>query len=197
MNTQTLSKLSIALKRKHADAIKDIILFGSTVRGKNEPGDTDILLLFKDRVDKDIEYEFKRSASIEDLSIISKTEETFYAASFDARDSIIFEGYSLLRKERLSRTMGFDSLGIFIYSTKSLNNAKKTLFYYALNGRRGTKGRMGSLDAIKLSDNILAVPLERVEETKEFFSSHHIEFTYVPSLIPSRLAKKHIIGKVI
>jgi len=193
-----LSKLGKEFYKKYKNQIDDIVLFGSSVRGKKKPNDVDILIIFTEKVDKEIEYEFKNKIVkiIENVSLISKTSKGIYDSFFDAREAILFEGYSLVSNELLSSKYGFNAYGMFIYSTKELNNSDKTRFYYAFNGRRGEKGFVDSSNAIKLSDNVLLVSLENIEEAKEFFDFNKIEFKYNPTLIPSRLAKKQIIGKV-
>lgn len=193
-----LSKISRLFYKRYKEDVNDIILFGSIMKGKQIPTDIDVLILFRKEINKEIEYDYKKQASkiFTNLSLISKTEDSLKEAYFSAREAILFEGYSLIRKKFIACESGFDSLGIFIYQTKQLSNVEKTKFYYAINGRRGSKGILDSLNAIKLSDNIIAVPLQEIEETKDFFASWKIEYTYTPSLIPSRLAKKHIIGKV-
>jgi predicted nucleotidyltransferase len=193
-----LSKISRLFYKRYKEDVNDIILFGSIMKGKQIPTDIDVLILFRKEINKEIEYDYKKQASkiFTNLSLISKTEDSLKEASFSAREAILFEGYSLIRKKFIAYESGFDSLGIFIYQTKQLSNVEKTKFYYAINGRRGSKGILDSLNAIKLSDNIIAVPLQEIEEAKDFFASWKIEYTYTPSLIPSRLAKKHIIGKV-
>ena len=88
LNITTLSKLSKNLQRKYKEEVKDIILFGSSLRGKLEPGDVDVLILFNKKIDREIEYEFKKQVSkiIEDISLISKTEDGLYNPSFAARE---------------------------------------------------------------------------------------------------------------
>ena len=44
---------------KKNSEIEDIILFGSIVRCKEKPNDIDILLLFKNKIDKEIEYDVR------------------------------------------------------------------------------------------------------------------------------------------
>ncbi len=197
LNITKLSKISKGFNKQHTE-LKDIILFGSSVRGKLKPNDIDILLLFKEKIDVNIEYEFKKQVSklFKNISLISKTEKTVLDESFNAREAILFEGYSLIKKEKIAQQNGFSPQGMFIYSTKNLKNVEKTKFYYALNGRRKEKGMLNELNAIKLSDNILSVPLDKIEETKEFLERQNIEFKFIPCLIPIRLAKRHIIGKV-
>ncbi len=199
LNITGLYRLSKEFYRSNKEAIFDIILFGSSVRGKVKPNDLDILILFDKKIDRDAEYEFKRKIGkfAENISLISKTKESVNDPAFPAREAILFEGYSLITKTQLASKWGFDPVGLFIYDTKPLKNTDKTRFYYALNGRRNALGIADSLKSTKLSDKILAVPLENIEEAKVFFDLWKIEYVYVPTLLPSRLAKGHIIGKVI
>lgn len=191
-----LSKLSTPFYRKYEAEIKDIILFGSLMRGKPEPQDIDILILFRKKIDKEIEYEFKKLLlpKIKNISLISKTEETCQESSFDAREGILFEGYSLIKGSFLAEGFGFISFGLFFYSTKELSNTDKTKFYYALNGRNLAKGMVEKLKGIKLSDNLIAFPLDEIELAKNFFDFWKLEYRYVPALMPQRLGRKEIIG---
>jgi len=59
LNTTKLSKLSKTFQKKYKEEIKDIILFGSSLRGKLEQEDIDILILFNKKTNKEIEYEFQ------------------------------------------------------------------------------------------------------------------------------------------
>ncbi len=194
---KNLTKVSKDFIKNHVE-IKDIILFGSLLRGKEKPNDVDILLIFKKRIDKDIEYNLKNSFKKFSLiiSIISKTEKECFDPSFDVRESILFEGYSLLKSKFVSKDFGFASLGLFIYNTKFLTNTQKTKFYYAFNGRGKNKGLIRQWDAIKLSDNIITTPLNKIEQAKEFFEYWKISYKYIPFLIPERMNKPHIIGKL-
>ncbi len=194
-NITQLCKVTKAFYEKHKTVVKDVVLFGSLVRGKDAPGDIDVLIVFLDKVNKELEYEFKQQCP-EKVSIISKTASSIYEESFSARESVLFEGYSLVRKRFIASEWGFSSLGLFIYQTRKLANTAKTKFYYALNGRSDSKGISDSLEAIKLSDNILAVPLEKIELAKAFFEYWSVDHTLVQSLLPSRLAKQHIIGRL-
>jgi len=197
--TTQLAKAGRPFFKKYESQLKDIVLFGSFVRGKAKPEDIDILLVFKTKVNKDVEYELKKlfSEYAKNISIIPKTEKECAEPSFDARESILFEGYSLINSKFLAEDFGFASFGLFFYDTKNMTNTKKTKFYYALNGRLSKKGVIDSLNAIKLSDNVIAVPLDKIESAKEFFEYWGIGYKYVPSLIPKRLGRKGIIGRLI
>ena len=190
-------KLNITLMKnkikKYAEnkQIKDIILFGSVIRNKSNPKDIDILILFNDKINKDLEYEIKKELNdcYENIAITSKT--LINDDSFLARDSIYFEGYSLLRSKYISEEMGYVSFTLFKYQTNVLTNSQKVTFYNALNGRNSI-GLIEQYDCIKLSNNALLVPLENSEFFKEFFEKW-TEYKLIPLLIPSRLAKKKIL----
>ena len=181
--------------KANRELVIDVVLFGSLVRGKENPNDIDVLIIFRDKVNKDVEYELRKKLG-NDASVISKTESGLIEDSFDAREGFLFEGYSLVYGKSVASRYGFSSFGLIIYGTRSMTNTQKTKFYYALNGRGGSRGVIDSFSGIKLSDNILAIPIDRIEDAKEFFDFWKLDYRYIPSLIPSRLAKKQIIGKV-
>ncbi len=191
-NTKLRNNLKKIVKNK---GILDIILFGSLVRGKVKPNDVDVVIIFKNKADKNLEYKIKGELEnyFNNLSLISKTMNGLLHPSFDARDSIFFEGISLLFNDKISERYGLSSLGMFKYSFKNWSQLEKTKFYYALNGRGGKKGVLRILNCIKISDNLILAPLEKIEEMKEFLESWEISYAYIPILLPERLNKRTIL----
>ena len=192
-------KLKNNLKRliKKTPEVEDVILFGSSVRGKREPADLDILVLFKDKIQKETEREIRKELEKEyrTISIISKTSKTLTDTSFDARESILFEGVSLVTREKIAERNGFSSLGAFKYSFNGWDKLRITKFYYALNGRGKQEGILQLLDGIKMSDSIVLVPLEKIEPFREFLESWEIDYLYIPLLLPQRLNRKNILQR--
>jgi predicted nucleotidyltransferase len=190
-------KLNISLmeselkKYSNNKCIRDIILFGSLIRGKSNPRDIDILILFNEEINKNLEYEIKNKLIkiFKNISITSKID--INDEFFLARDSIYFEGYSLFKKKYLSNEMGYTSFTLFKYQTRNLTNTQKVTFYNTLNGRNN-KGLIEKYDCIRFSNNTLLVPLKNSEFFKEFFEKW-TEYVIIPILIPSRLAKKKFI----
>ncbi|MCC7573970.1 nucleotidyltransferase domain-containing protein [Candidatus Woesearchaeota archaeon] len=183
--------VKICKSYKKVKDLDDIILFGSLMRGKKNPEDVDILLVFKNKVSKDLEYDLRKNLEkiIVNVSLLSKTKIQLIDEFFEAREGVFFEGYSLFREKFIAEERGFKSFGLFIYQTKNLSNSKKTNFYYVLNGRRSNKGMIEELEAIKLSNNLLLVELGFIEQTKEFLD-FWTDYTYVPVMMPLRLAHK-------
>ena len=175
--------------------VSDIILFGSVARGKDRPHDVDVLVLFTNKVDKDIEHKIRKEIEKHEqkVSILSKTEKTIFDETFDARESILFEGISFLSGQGIAEKNGFLSFGMFKYTFNGWTNLQKTKFYYALNGRGGNQGISSKLGCIKLSDAVILAPLSGVEEFKEFLDSWKLDYIYVPMLIPIRLGRKKIL----
>ncbi len=181
--------------RKYSE-IEDILIFGSTVRGKENPNDTDIMIIFKTTVDKNTEYKIKKELEkqYKNISIISKTKKTVLEPTFDARESILSEAISLVTGKNLANKYGFSSLGLFKYNIKGWSNVQKTKFYYALNGRTSKdKGIVQDLNCIKLADNIILAPLDKIEPLREFLDFWKINYTYTPILIPERMNSKKIL----
>ena len=193
-------KLKNELKKfsKNFDELLDVIVFGSVIKGKSDPSDIDILVLFEKKVDKRIEYELRKilESYYSNISIISKTKSTVLDSSFAARESILFEGFSLLTKDNLAQKYGFSSVGMFKYDFKDWDKLNKTKFYYALNGRGSGSGVIDSVNGIKLSDSVVLIPLENIEQFRDFLDSWRLEHIYVPILIPKRMNKQKILQMI-
>ena len=191
------TKLQNSLKEiiKNNNDIEDILIFGSSVRGKEKVDDLDILVLFKTKIDKNIEYAIRKELEkhYNKIAIISKTIKTSVDQSFDARESILFEGFSLISGDNLAKKYGFSSLGMFKYNFNGWNKLRKTKFYHAFNGRKGKCGIADLLNCIKLSNNLLLSPLDKIEHVKEFLESWKMNYVYIPIIIPQRLNKKNIL----
>ncbi|MFH1332752.1 MAG: nucleotidyltransferase domain-containing protein [archaeon] len=194
-NTKLRNKLKQIVKE--SSELEDIILFGSAVRGKEKPNDIDILVLFKNKVDKQEGLKIRKELEkeCEKVSIISKTRKTVLEESFDARESVLFEGVSLISAKNPAETYGFVSFGMFKYDFKKWSKLEKTKFYHALNGRDGKEGMLKILNCIKLSNNILMAPIGKVEPLREFLESWKLEYTFIPTIIPHRLSKKSILQR--
>lgn len=177
---------------KHKNSLLDVILFGSYVRGKSRPADIDILLLFKEKKDIMLTQQFRHSCPFPhlELEVIPKTYDELLSSDFLAREGILSEGYSIVKKEYISKLFNFSPLVLFRYDLKKLNKSKRMLFYYSLYGRKkGESGMLGTLQATKLTDSTLWVPVAKSEEAKTYLASWHIDFMEIPLLIPQRIVQ--------
>ncbi len=177
------------LPKKDKEKILDIILFGSTVRGKEKPKDVDILLLFKEKEDMTTAYQVKKELekTKKEVNIITKTYQTIGSKTFPAREAILAEGYSLFNEQGMAQKFGFKNYTLFKYKLKGLNQSERMRFHYSLYGRHREGGMLKTLKLTKFSDTILLSPIEKTEETREYLAHWKIIYTEMPILIPERI----------
>ena len=173
--------------KKHKSGILDIILFGSSIRGKINYNDIDVLILFKDKISLDISQEFKSLFSKLPISVTSKTYSSMLKSSFFAREEILSDGYSLIYDVNVSKMYGYRSYHMFRYSLNGSSNTTRVKFYYALYGRGKNKGMIEDVKGIKFSQTIVLVPTSNADIFKQFLKTNNITFEETPVLIPERV----------
>jgi len=82
--------------------------------------------------------------------------------------NILYSGTSIKKGEELNKILNFDSLVIVTYSLKNLNHSKKTLFGYALKGRKDENGFLGELKGKPIGRNNVFVPHKNLKQLEEF-----------------------------
>lgn len=167
----------ISKKILEDENILDLVIYGSFVRGKEDYGDIDILLLWSN-IDRDKEYLFRKMLQQFDkkIEVVSKNYSELFSGNFLASKSIMTEGYSVLAGKRLSEGLGLKSFVMFIYSLNEKNNSEKTKFYYALNGRGESEGISQKIGLTKLGNGRIVCPIESSEYFEEFLKSWRLEF---------------------
>ena len=173
--------------KNYGDDIDDIILFGSYVKGSNEYNDIDILMIFKKKINKTIETEFKNKLDIPKLDINSITLEELKGDGFIAKEGLYLEGKSLVSGKFLNEILGFTSIAFIRYDISKILGSSRTRLYYALYGRGGSQGFLKEIKARKYSDNIIICDYLVVEKVKEFLEHWKIEYEITPALVPKRL----------
>jgi len=128
---------------KHKQSILDIIIFGSSVREKDNPEDIDILIIFIDRKDYDISYELRKILEKQGFSIeiTDKTYQEIFKQDFKAREALLSEGYSIINETFLSSGLGYNTFVLFKYDLGDMNKSQRMRFYYSLYGWRSTMQR--------------------------------------------------------
>jgi predicted nucleotidyltransferase len=185
---KNLESKSQKFKSKNPE-ILDILLFGSIVKGKEKANDLDILIIFKEKKDLDLLYQFRKI--IEPLTKI-KVEVTgkayldLFKEDFIAREALLAESYSLVQKKSFSEGLGFKNFFMFNYSLKNKNKSDRMRFYYSLYGRNGP-GILKKLGAMKFAETIILCPIDNKEQMKEYLLSWKLEFKETPVLIPKRI----------
>jgi len=187
INTKFKNEIKSFFKKNNE--ILDIILFGSSIKGKDKPNDIDILILYKNKKDINLSYELRKKLNKIGfkVSISDKTYKTLIDGTFTPTEAIFSEGYSIIYDKFIANGIGYLSLTLFKYNLKPLNKSQRMRFYYSLYGRNKQKGIIKEFNLVKFSDTILLCPTENIEILKEFFKTWKIETLNFPIMIPSRL----------
>ncbi|MBT3262584.1 nucleotidyltransferase domain-containing protein [Candidatus Woesearchaeota archaeon] len=188
-NTTFKSEIKKFLK-ENSNEILDVILFGSAMKGKENPKDIDLLILYSVKKNIDKSYEFKKILKSKGFLVetIDKTYKELIEGSFKAVEGILAEGFSFKNNNLLSQNLGYMNLILFKYDLINLNKSERMRFYYSLYGRtKEQKGIIQELNSIKFSDSIILCPANNSEEMSEYLNSWKIKHLKFPILIPSRL----------
>lgn len=184
-NTKFLNEIKVFFKENKSKLI-DIILFGSVVKGKEEPKDIDLLVLFKEKKDLDLSYKLRKKLEKKNfkVEIISKTYKELFESVFKAREAILSEGFSLIYKKFLSEGFGYINFILFKYELRKFSKSDRMRFYYSLYGRGKEKGMIKKLNLIKFSETILLCFIEFENKVMEYLDAWKIEYIKFPILIP-------------
>lgn len=144
--------------------IKDIIIFGSAVKGSSEPKDLDIALLLKTEIDitkikEDIRNIYKNA----DIEIINSIYNSLWIV-------LIREGYSVRQNRFLFEIHKLEPVVLYKYSLKKLNPVQKVQF------TRGFKAILNGTKAKILSRAVILVPLNKKVEFDEFLSTWKLTY---------------------
>ena len=175
------------------DEILDIVLFGSSVRGKEKPRDIDLLVIYKTKVNSELSYKIKKEfeAIGFEIDLVSKSYNDLFKSAFIARESFLSEGFSLIQKKFIADGLGYKPLVMFRYDIKTFNKSQRMRFYYSLYGRN-SEGMLKKLNLYKFSERIIISPIEESEEVKEYLNSWNIKYLEIPILMPARILESEV-----
>lgn len=90
---------------------------------------------------------------------------------------LVQNGFSIKNNNLISKTLNVETLVLLTYDLKILNHSKKTLFGYALKGRKGQKGFLDSLNGNVVGRNNVLIPINKLDELKEFFETWQVKYS--------------------
>jgi predicted nucleotidyltransferase len=149
------------------EGVVDVIVFGSSVRGKLFPNDVDVFVLVDDGLD--FENKSRISAELEKKgfnSVVMSYSESFRKGFWW---SLIHEGRSLKNGD-LRGFLGLKSIDLFLFRHR-LSGSEKITFYRALNSLEGI---------LKNGGGVLFCSVENSGEVEEFFENWGVEFLRIP-----------------
>ncbi|NQU78961.1 nucleotidyltransferase domain-containing protein [Candidatus Woesearchaeota archaeon] len=165
------------LKKYLSKEIFDIVIYGSSVKGKMKPGDIDIAVIFSSgslderlttiqKIRKDLDVKV-------DIKAILLHE--LFRPEFFSRTGIFLEGISVRHQKPFSRLLGFTSSALFSYDLKDKTHTEKVKFNYVLSGR-GRDGIVKMLDGDHIAPGVIEIPIENSDEFAEILKSHKINY---------------------
>ncbi|HRZ85586.1 MAG TPA: hypothetical protein P5277_02290 [Candidatus Paceibacterota bacterium] len=165
----------------------DIIIYGSYMRSKENPNDTDFLLIFLNKKLDDqlkIAQKFKQDIKerIKNPDIKTINFQELADKNFLATQGVLVEGYSLLNSKPFAEKFGFKGYQMFSYNLSNLNHNSKTKFTYSLIGRRG-KGILSLVNAEHLGKGVVIVPIEKSSVFEDFLKEWKINYKSKKTLI--------------
>ncbi len=168
MNLKTISQIKSKLKNYLKDKeILDIIVFGSTIKGKSLPKDTDIAII----------TEKNTRISIPEFHVSILNLKDFFSNPPSLINTLLREGYSLKRNKFFSEIYGFTPRVIYNYKLTSLNLSTKVKIVNFLRGKSKQQGLVQQNKGKWLANNIFIIPIENDYIFEQFFLNHKIEYT--------------------
>jgi predicted nucleotidyltransferase len=156
--------------------IIDAVLFGSAVKGKDNPTDIDICLIVPEEKESlELVEKFKKVAS-DSFHVSMISGKDFINGNNTLVKTLISEGISVLKNAPLADVFSFENKTLFMYSLKGFKPTDRVKFHYALRGRRGTTGLIEDVGAELLSDGILSVPSAKEKIVTDVFKLWNVKF---------------------
>ena len=176
-----MKKLKISLKNllKKEKFLVDIFIFGSALKSKEKPNDTDLITLFRDKDYEKIEAILYKIKKIGDGLGINLHTEPIIIDNLHNQDiyvSLLHEGFSIKNNQFLSELLGFKPFLLITYNLKNRKNSDKVRFSYALYGRKKGEGLLNNLNGKALGRGSILVPINKQEIVKEFFKQWGVEY---------------------
>ncbi len=175
-----LNELKKSLKSERQDKkIFDIVVFGSSVKGKDAPGDIDIAVIFregtlKERLNKI--QEIKKKINIDKkVDIKAMMLDDLFKEEFFGRSGIILEGISLFNGKAFSEKIDLTGWSLFYYNLKEKSHSEKVKINYLLSGRK-SPGIVKSLEGKYLSPGTVLIPIKNSLEFEEVLKKQKISF---------------------
>ncbi len=167
MNLKNLSSIKNKLKRYiNNKDILDIVLFGSSVKGKEMPGDIDIAVISK----KDIDI------NIKGFHVSLLKPEDFIENPPSIINTLLREGYSLKKNCPFSMKYKFSNKILFKYELVSFNPSIKVKIVNILRGKNKEKGMVIENNGEWLSNQVFFVPIEKESIFERFFINFKIKY---------------------
>ncbi len=174
-NSNEFSILKKKWNKQWKANVVDILLFGSAVKGKSNPHDIDLCIVFRNKVDLSIVKEAEDILR-DKFHVSSLVVDNFFTNIHSLAKTVLFEGKSILTDKTLTESLGLDSSLFFSYNLSKENNSKKVRFVYLLRGRGKDIGLVKRWGGEFISNNAFILPVAQDNEAQEVFNNWKVNF---------------------
>lgn len=174
-NLKEFSKLISEYKQNWKSELADIVVFGSIVRGKSNPNDIDVCLIFRNKADLNI---IKKVQAIlgDNYHIISLTVDNFFTNPHSLAKTLLLEGESLITGKKFADVFSLKAKVIYYYDISKEEASKKVRFVYLLRGRVSSNGLVKELNGEFISNSAFLIPIENDAKIQEVFNSWKVKY---------------------
>jgi predicted nucleotidyltransferase len=165
----------------------DILLYGSSVKGKEKPNDIDIAVIIKKGNPFNAAFELKTLLEVElppeSLDVKGFLLEELFEENNLVAFALFVEGYSLLRDKFLHEELNAGGYFLFRFSYSHFPQSEKMRFLYAYRGRGENPGVLRQTGSIELAPGVVLVPVKEFHNFRRFLSLWGLSYEYAPALI--------------
>ena len=181
--SETLHEMVKRFVKSHEEVF-DVVLYGSTVLGKEKPNDLDLMILTKTKLPalelRNLILELKRTLSEilprAKLDIRAMSLEELFDPNNLASLGIIIEGVSLTRNKPMAELMNGKAYTLFRFTLEGLPRKDRVRFQYALKGRDLKSGLLKELNGEQWGAWVVVVPVEHTYRFKDFLELWGVKY---------------------
>lgn len=148
--------------------IEDIIIFGSTVKGKFRPEDLDLAIIVQNK-DISLIGEIKEQLSFKKIDLELVFPQEMYQSRFGL--TLITEGYSIKNNKFLRELLGISPMKIYLYQIKPLSQVKKVTF------GRGLNRFLKKTHSVRLGSGAMMIPTKQSSAFEEFLDLWDLKYS--------------------
>ncbi len=161
------------LKNKN---IEDIVIFGSAVKGKENPADVDICLI-GEQITVETVQEIEKKLQDTIKVHITKSKYNNLLEDVMLWKTLLHEGYSVRKQQYLAKLFQMQSFFLFTYNLQNLSLTKKQIFSHALQGTKTNQGILKQCNGEKIGKSAVLIPEEKAEEIRAFLETWNVVYS--------------------
>jgi len=174
MNLKLISlvnkKLKFLIKNKE---VIDLIIFGSSIKGKAIPRDIDIAIILSNPPSKELHDTLTKMSGFH-ISIITINE--FFINAPNIVNTLLREGYSVKNKKLLAENFKFLNRVLFKYDLTSLSASMKVKIVNILRGKNKSQGLIEKNNGEWIANQVFLVPISVDGLFEDFFNNFKIKY---------------------